>query len=55
MISLDLKNDTTSSASKSFPLGLSTSTEEQSSSFSDLLRGVSEKKDSKNIQNGSLI
>jgi len=55
MISLDLKNDTTSSASTSSPLGLSTSSEEPALSFSDLLRGVSEKKDSKNIQNGSLI
>ncbi|MCF6339569.1 MAG: flagellar hook-length control protein FliK [Sulfurimonas sp.] len=55
MISLDLKNDTASSASTSSLLGLSASGEEPTLSFSDFLRGVSEKKDSKDIQNGSLI
>jgi flagellar hook-length control protein FliK len=53
MISLDLKNETTSSASS--PLSLSTSSDEPALSFSELLRGVNEKKDSKTIQNGSLI
>ncbi len=51
MISLDAKPDRTSSS----PLNLSTSDEKPTLSFSDLLRGVSDKKDTKVIQNGALV
>ena len=50
MILLDMKN----SKSLSSPLNLSTSKDKPLLSFSDLLRGASEKKEGKNIQNGSL-
>lgn len=51
MISLDAKPERTSSS----PLNLSTSDEKPSLSFSDLLRGVSDKKEAKVIQNGALV
>jgi flagellar hook-length control protein FliK len=50
MILLDTKN----SKSLSSPLNLSTSKDKPLLSFSDLLRGASEKKEGKIIQNGSL-
>ena len=50
MILLDMKN----SKSLSSPLNLSTSKDKPLFSFSDLLRGASEKKEGKAIQNGSL-
>ncbi len=53
MISLDMKNEATSSSSS--PLNLSTPSDEPEIPFSELLKGVSEKKDGKAIQNGSLI
>jgi len=52
MISLDMKSETTTSSS---PLSLSTPSDKSSISFSELLKGVSEKKDTKLIQNGSMI
>jgi flagellar hook-length control protein FliK len=51
MISLDLSSEKTSSS----PINLSVPQEEPKVSFSDLLKGVKDIKDSKNIQNGSLI
>ncbi len=51
MISLDVKPERTSSS----PLNLSTSDEKSTLSFSDLLRGVSDTKDAKVIQNGALV
>ncbi len=51
MISLDAKPERTSSS----PLNLSTSEEKPTLSFSDLLRGVSDKKEAKVIQNGALV
>jgi len=53
MISLDIKSDAKTTSSS--PLSLSTSSDEPTLSFSELLRGVSDKKDDKAIQNGSLI
>lgn len=53
MILLDNQNSKTLSSSS--PLGLSTKGEKGSLSFSELLKGVSEQKDGKLIQNGSLI
>lgn len=50
MILLDMKNSKTVSS----PLNLSTSKDKPLLSFSDLLRGASEKKEGKAIQNGSL-
>jgi len=47
--------DGKSKNSSSSPLALVTPKNENGISFSDLLRGVSEKKDAKGIQNGSLI
>jgi len=47
--------DTKSKNSPSSPLSLVTPKNEKGSSFSDLLRGVSEKKEGKGVQNGSLI
>jgi flagellar hook-length control protein FliK len=51
MILMDMKNSKTVSS----PLNLSTSKDKPLISFSDLLRGASEKKDGKTIQNGSLV
>ena len=55
MISFDVKHE----ASSSSPLGLSTSKEDKGSgaklSFSELLKGVSDKKDAKVVQNGALV
>ncbi len=51
MILLDSKSKNSSSS----PLALVTPKNEKGISFSDLLRGVSEKKDAKGVQNGSLI
>lgn len=51
MILLDMKN----SKATSSPLGLSVSKEKPLASFADLLRGASDKKESKVIQNGSLV
>ncbi len=51
MILLDSKNKNSSSS----PLALVTPKNEKGISFSDLLRGVSEKKEAKGVQNGSLI
>lgn len=51
MILLDGKSKNSSSS----PLSLVTPKSENGISFSDLLKGVSEKKDAKGIQNGSLI
>lgn len=53
MILLDNQNSKTLSSSS--PLSLSTKGEKGSLSFSELLKGVSEQKDGKLIQNGSLI
>ncbi len=53
MISLDMKSEAKTAPSS--PLSLSTPSDEPGLSFSELLRGVSEKKDNKIIQNGSLI
>jgi len=53
MILLDMKSTTSSSSSS--PLSLSTPSDEPIVSFSELLRGVSDKKDGKLIQNGSLL
>jgi flagellar hook-length control protein FliK len=50
MILMDMKNSKTVSS----PLNLSTSKDKPLFSFSDLLRGASEKKEGKAIQNGSL-
>ena len=47
--------DSKSKNSSSSPLALVTPKNEKGISFSDLLRGVSEKKDAKGVQNGSLI
>ena len=51
MILLDMKN----SKSLSSPLNNSTSKDKPLISFSDLLKGASEKKEGKTIQNGSLV
>ena len=51
MILLDMKNSKTVSS----PLNLSASKDKPLLSFSDLLRGASEKKEGKTIQNGSLV
>ncbi|TKI70884.1 flagellar hook-length control protein FliK [Sulfurimonas crateris] len=51
MILLDGKSKNSSSS----PLSLVTPKSEKGISFSDLLKGVSEKKDAKGVQNGSLI
>jgi len=51
MISVDVKSDKSSSS----PLNLSSTQKKTTSSFSDLLRGASEKKDAKVIQNGALV
>jgi len=51
MILLDMKNGKTVSS----PLNLSTSKDKPLLSFSDLLRGASEKKEAKTVQNGSLV
>ena len=51
MILMDMKNSKTVSS----PLNLSTSKDKPLFSFSDLLRGASEKKEGKAIQNGSLV
>jgi len=51
VILLDSKNKNSSSS----PLALVTPKNEKGISFSDLLRGVSEKKEAKGVQNGSLI
>ena len=52
MISVDIKNETTSSS----PLNLSIPDEEPTLSFSELLKGVkSSKKDDKLIQNGTVV
>jgi len=53
MISLDIKSDAKTTSSS--PLNLSSSDDEPTLSFSELLKGVSAKKDDKVIQNGSLI
>jgi len=53
MILLDMKSASNSSSSS--PLSLSTPSDELVISFSDLLRGVSDKKDGKLIQNGSVL
>ena len=52
MISLDVKPETSVSSS---PLGLSSTEETPSLSFSELLKGVSLKQDAKLIQNGALV
>ncbi|MFK5936783.1 MAG: flagellar hook-length control protein FliK [Sulfurimonas sp.] len=52
MISLDVKSETTTSSS---PLGFSSTEEEPTLSFSELLRGVSLKQDDKAVQNGALV
>ncbi|QOY54702.1 flagellar hook-length control protein FliK [Candidatus Sulfurimonas marisnigri] len=52
MISLDMKNEAKTASS---PLSLSTPKDEPKQSFSELLKGQSEKKDGKLIQNGALI
>ena len=51
MVLLNMKNSKTSSSSS--PLSLSTPKDKPVISFSDLLKGVSDKKDAKLIQNGS--
>ncbi len=51
MISLDIKAETASSS----PLSLSTSSDEPVVSFAEFLKNISEKKDGKVVQNGSLI
>jgi len=53
MISLDIKSDAKNTSSS--PLSLSTPSDEPTLSFSQLLKGVSEVKDDKIIQNGSLL
>jgi len=53
MISLDIKSDAKTTSSSQ--LNLSSSDDEPTLSFSELLKGVSAKKDDKVIQNGSLI
>ncbi|MCW8953762.1 MAG: flagellar hook-length control protein FliK [Sulfurimonas sp.] len=53
MISLDMKSETKTSSSS--PLSLSTPSDKPTLSFSELLKGVSDKKNDKVIQNGSLI
>jgi len=53
MISLDVKSEVKTSSSS--PLSLSTPSDEPKVSFSQLLKGVSDKKDDKVIQNGALI
>ncbi|MCF6309817.1 MAG: flagellar hook-length control protein FliK [Sulfurimonas sp.] len=53
MISFDMKSETKTSSHS--PLNLSTPSDEPTLSFSELLRGVNEKKDDKLIQNGSLV
>jgi len=53
MISLDIKSDAKTTSSS--PLSLSTPSDEPTLSFSQLLKGVSEVKDDKIIQNGSLL
>ena len=52
MITLDVKPENTQSSS---PLNLSSSEEEPKISFSELLKGVSPKKDDKIIQNGAIV
>ena len=54
MISLDMKNETPTKTSSS-PLSMSTPDDEPKLSFSQLLKGESEKKDGKVIQNGALL
>ena len=51
MVLLDMKNDKT----LSLPLNSSSSKDKPLVSFADLLKGVSEKKESKSIQNGSSV
>ena len=53
MISLDVKSEAKGTSSS--PLSLQTPSDEPVVSFSDLLRGVSDKKDGKIVQNGSLL
>jgi len=53
MISLDVKSEAKTSPSS--PLSLSTPSDEPKVSFSQLLKGVSDKKDDKVVQNGALI
>jgi len=53
MISFDIKSDAKTTSSSA--LSLSNSSDEPTLSFSELLRGVSDKKDDKIIQNGSLL
>lgn len=53
MVLLDMKNANGSSSSS--PLSLAASKDKPTISFSDLLRGVSEAKDKKIVQNGSLV
>lgn len=55
MIVPNMKNSKTSSSSPSSPLSLSPTKDKFALSFSDLLKGVSDKKDAKVVQNGSLI
>ncbi len=51
MISLDVKPESKSSS----PIGLSSSKEKPTLSFSELLKGVKDSKDSKIIQNGAIV
>lgn len=51
MILLDMKNSKTTSS----PLGLSASKDKPLLSFADLLKGAGDKKESKVVQNGSLV
>jgi len=53
MISLDIKSDAKSTSASS--INLAKSSDEPTLSFSELLRGVSDKEDGKLIQNGSLL
>jgi len=53
MISLDIKNDAKTTSTSS--INLTKSSDEPTLSFSELLRGVSDKEDDKLIQNGSLL
>jgi len=55
MISLDVKSEAKTTSSSPLSLQSQTSGDEPTLSFSQLLKGVSEKKDDKVIQNGSLI
>ncbi len=55
MISLDASHHSQKSKSTSSPLSLASDNEESTLSFSDLLKGFGAKKDSKHIQNGSLV